>query len=67
VDRDHRRFRFPGGFYFEVASWDWFVCADWCWDCGDDFLVYEDPDHAGWYLLYNVHTGAYVHLMYLGS
>jgi hypothetical protein len=28
VDRDHRRFRFPGGFYFEVASWDWFVCAE---------------------------------------
>lgn len=67
VDRDHHRFWLPGGFYFEVASWDWFICADWCWDCGDDFVVYEDPDHIGWYLLYNVHTGAYVHVNYLGT
>jgi hypothetical protein len=67
IDRDHHRFWLPGGFSFEVASWDWFICADWCWDCGDDFVVYEDPDHAGWYLVYNVHTGAYVHATYLGT
>jgi hypothetical protein len=67
IDRDHHRFWLPGGFYFEVASWDWFICTDWCWDCGDDFVVYEDPDHVGWYLLYNVHTGVYVHVTYLGT
>lgn len=66
-DLDHHRFWFPGGFGFEVASWDWPICADWCWDCADDFVVYEDTDHAGWYLLYNVHTGVYVHVSYLGT
>jgi hypothetical protein len=66
-DRDHHRFWFPGGFGFEVAAWDWPLCADWCWDCGDDFVVYDDTDHPGWYLLYNVHTGVYVHVNYLGT
>jgi len=66
-DRDHHRLWLPGGFYFQVAEWDWPICADWCWDCGDDFVVYEDPDHSGWYMLYNVHTGVYVHVSYLGT
>jgi hypothetical protein len=66
IDPNLHRFWFPGGFLFEVAAWDWPLCADWCWDCGDDFVVYEDPDHIGWYLLYNIHTGVYVHVQYMG-
>jgi hypothetical protein len=67
IDRDQRQVWFPGSFYFEVASWDWPLCSDWCWDCGDDFVVYDDPDHIGWYLLYNIHTGVYVHILYMGT
>ena len=66
IDADAHRFWFPGGTFFEVASWDWPLCSDWCWDCGNDFVVYDDTDHAGWYLLYNVHTGIYVHAQYMG-
>jgi hypothetical protein len=67
VDVHAHRFWFPGGFYFEVAPWDWAQCAEWCWNCGgDDFVVYDDPDHIGWYMLYNVHTGIYVHVQFLG-
>ena len=66
VDANLHRFWLPGNFFFEVAAWDWPLCVDWCWNCGDDFVVYEDPDHPGWYLLYNVHTGVYVHCQYMG-
>ena len=66
IDRDQHRFWLTGRGGFEIAAWDWPLAADWCWDCGDDFVIYDDPDHPGWYLLYNVHTGVYVHAHYLG-
>lgn len=65
-DLDHRYVWFPDG-YFQVADWDWPVAQNWCWNCGDDFVVYDDPDHPGWYMLYNIDTGQYVHAMFMGT
>lgn len=61
-----RRDRFAiGSVYFSIAPYDYDLVNDWYWD-RDDLVIYDDPDHPGWYLVYNPRLGTWAHAEYLG-
>jgi hypothetical protein len=62
---NRERFWF-GSFYWGIAPYDYNIVANWDWT-GDQIVIYEDPDHVGWYLGYNPRFGTYAHVQYLGG